>query len=487
MSYTELGNGDMRKHHIKHDTNRILAEMGDMGSREAITSYAEAVLKQHTKRKIGGYEVRVSFGLDELKPENPQDVQQAMGVIYLICKQLAPHSPCWVTMHGDGEGGCLHGHVMVVNQDVTTDHAVSHGLSHHHVACVADKICIENGLSTIGKPAFVKKPMLWQEVRDSESYYGRTLGDTILRIRNQSQSLEEFEEKLNAEGITLQETVKADKQSGEIHKGWTYHTKKGFAGERRSRRRAGKKLADDLKKGSIEQYFTEKQAEQKEVHTEIEPVLNKEMEKNTMNLNMIDITKKANRDNDSFLQSFILSDDDVIPMLDSLEVAHRSHGNPINRKRIMQIKDNPKDYIAMLQSDVDASRKEYIASKEYRDVLRKQETPSFYALQQIFKHSQSKAKNPVDRMINDMFAQMFAFLLIDVMTEHKQVQLNDAEEQLYESRKAMWDSEKRLKSAQKAIHNNTIISQGKGRNVSADMESVYEDYKQTMDKNLEID
>lgn len=480
MTYTEFGNGDMRKQHLKDNTNRILAEMGDMSSREAITSYAEAVLKQHANRKVGGYEVRVSFALDELNPDNPQDVQQAMGIIYLICKQLAPHSPCWVTMHGDGDGGCLHGHAMVVNQDVTTDRAVSHGLSHHHVAYTADKICIEHGLSTIGKPAFVKKPMLWEEVRESESYYSQALGDTIVRIRNQSQSLAEFEDSLNAEGITLLETVKTDKQTGEIHTGWTYHTQKGFAGEKRSRRRAGKKLADDLKKNSIEQYFTEKQAEQKEIHTEIKPVIDTEMEEKKMDLSGIDYTKKVNR-KDAFLQSFVVSEDDVISMFGSLLVAHRSDGAPINRKRIMQLKDDPNDFIATLQSDLKASREEFMASKENRDEVKKQKAPSFYALQQIFKLSQSKASNPVDRMMNDMFAQLFAFLLKDGMTKLKQGQLKVAEEKLYTNRKAMWDSEKRLKFAKEAIRNNS-----KGRKVNVNVESVYDEYKRARDENLEI-
>lgn len=488
MTYTELGNGDMRKQHLKAGTNRILAEMGDMGSREAITSYAEDMLKQHANRKIGGYEIRVSFALDELNPDNPQDVQQAMGISYLICKQLAPNSPCWVTMHGDGDGGCLHAHAMVVNYDVTTDRAVSHGLSHHHVACTADKICIESGLSTIGKPAFVKNPMLWEEIRDSESYYSRTLGDTILRIRNESLSLEEFEKKLNAEGITLQETMKADKQTGEIHTGWTYHTKKGFAGEKRARRRAGKKLADDLKKDSIEQYFTEKQAEQKEMQTEIKPVINNEVEENMMGFKGfkgIDYSKKVSQ-NDSFLQSFVLSEDDVIPMLDSLSKAHRRNGNSINRNRIMELKDNPNDYIATLQSDLDASRKEYMASKEYRDVLQKQELPSLYALKEIFKISQSKAQNPIDRMMNDMFAQLFAFLLDDAMTKHKQGQLKVVEEQLYDSRKSMWDSEKRLKLAQEAIRNSSI-SEGKRRKVRGGIESVYEKSQEEIREDLEMD
>lgn len=477
MTYTELGNGDTRKQHLKANTNRILAEMGDMGSREAITSYAEAILKQHANRKVGGYEVRVSFALDELNPDNPQDVQQAMGIIYLICKQLAPYSSCWVTMHGDGDGGCLHGHAMMVNHDVTTDHAVSHGLSHHHVSCIADKICIEHGLSTIGKPAFVKKPMLWEEVRESESYYSQALGDTILRIRNQSQSLAEFEDKLNTEGITLQETIKTDKQTGEIHTGWTYHTQKGFAGEKRSRRRAGKKLADDLKKNSIEEYFIERQAEQKEMHTEIKPVINTETEEEKMDLSGIDYTKKANR-KDDFLQDFNVSEDDVISILGSLEVAYRGHGKSTNRERILELKDDPNDFIAKLQSDLKDSKKEFMASKENRDEVRKQKAPSFYALQQIFKLSQSKAKNPVERMMNDMFAQLFAFLLDDAITKHKQGQLKVAEEELYANRKVMWDSEKRLKYAKELICNNSI-SEGKGRKVSVNIESVHDEYKRT--------
>lgn len=52
----------------------------------------------------------ISWAIDELDPGRTDDVQRAMEYAYLLCHELALDSSCWVTMHVDGEGGCVHAH-----------------------------------------------------------------------------------------------------------------------------------------------------------------------------------------------------------------------------------------------------------------------------------------------------------------------------------------------------------------------------------------
>lgn len=127
MTYTELGKGKQRKEHIENGTNRIVAQFGDKPSREAFVAYCENSMSRHPNALNEGFELRVSWATDELDPNNPDDIQRGMEHAYLLCHELAPDSPCWVTMHTDGDGGCVHAHATIVNHDVRTGLAINKG------------------------------------------------------------------------------------------------------------------------------------------------------------------------------------------------------------------------------------------------------------------------------------------------------------------------------------------------------------------------
>lgn len=125
MSYTEYGEGDMRRGHIANGTNRIVSEFGDMPSRADFITYCECNRYRHPNAVNEGFELRISWSPDELNPNEPDDVQRAMEYSYLLSHELAPDSPCWVTMHTDGEGECVHAHVTIVNHDLRTGLAIN--------------------------------------------------------------------------------------------------------------------------------------------------------------------------------------------------------------------------------------------------------------------------------------------------------------------------------------------------------------------------
>lgn len=103
MAYTELGEGKKRTENIQNGTNRIAAQMGDGDSREEFVRFCSAMKRQNQGRENEGFEVRVSWAPEELSKDNPEDIQRACEYGYLLCKEVAPNAPCWVTVHTDGE------------------------------------------------------------------------------------------------------------------------------------------------------------------------------------------------------------------------------------------------------------------------------------------------------------------------------------------------------------------------------------------------
>lgn len=171
MSYTEYGEGDKRREHIANGTNRIVSEFGDMPSRADFITYCECNKYRHPNAVNEGFELRISWSPDELNPNEPDDVQRAMEYSYLLSHELAPDSPCWVTMHTDGEGECVHAHVTIANHDVRTGLAINKGdtsLYSPRVRAVNDELSLAYNFEVLG-PAKSKTEVkeTWSERRMS--------------------------------------------------------------------------------------------------------------------------------------------------------------------------------------------------------------------------------------------------------------------------------------------------------------------------------
>ncbi|MFR1168227.1 MAG: hypothetical protein ACLSDQ_11995, partial [Adlercreutzia equolifaciens] len=89
--------GKKRTRNIREKTNRIAAQMGDMGTREDFIRFCSAMRRQSQGTRLNeGYELRVSWSPEELSRDSPEDIQRACEYDYLLCKEVAPNAPCWV-------------------------------------------------------------------------------------------------------------------------------------------------------------------------------------------------------------------------------------------------------------------------------------------------------------------------------------------------------------------------------------------------------
>ena len=244
--------------------------------------------------------------------------------------------------------------------------------------------------------------------------------------------MDEFKRNLELVGVTLKETVKTDKKTGEVTTGWSYKAVDEWGPKRRSRKRRASNLADDLTKEGVEAYFAEKEAQvQEQAAVQPEPATVQEPAPEQA----VAAEPQPDSQAEPSFDVYSVEESDVVQMAGDLQRAHidrcRESGEPFMGERygqLMEAERHPEEQLAKLQAEVDAARREFHASKEARD-----------------------AKDPVSRMMADMTAMMLRMLIQQAMEEQRRREREAAERRLYESRRNMWDAEKRLKSAEKAL------------------------------------
>ena len=454
MSYTELGEGKKRTRNIREGTNRIAAQMGDMGTREDFIRFCTAMRRQSQGTRLNeGYELRVSWSPEELSKDSPEDIQRACEYGYLLCKEVAPNAPCWVTVHTDGEGGCVHVHATIANHDLVSGTAIAHGTDHATVKRKNDRLSREMGFTVVG-PEPAKERTTWAERKEQfgiESFE-RLLGNRVEDARNHASNMEEFLEELKIRDVELTETRKVDKKTGEETVGWSYKSHDLYGKSKRKRRRRASNLADDLTREGIEAYFEEKQRgleaqEQDAPAPEVLPDVPETAE------------PEEQPSTDSALDVYDLDQSDVSEMASDLQKAHihrsREEGKPFmdeRYERLVEAQNHPDEQLAKLREDVDAARREFHASKEALDTLQNP-CPGLLAGMHVFAKAGRNSKDPVSRMMADMTAMMLRMMIQQVLAEERRRQREEAEKRVYESRKNMWDAEKRLKAAEKALSN----------------------------------
>lgn len=404
MSYTELGEGKKRTRNIREKTNRIAAQMGDMGTREDFIRFCSAMRRQSQGTRLNeGYELRVSWSPEELSRDNPEDIQRACEYGYALCKEVAPNAPCWVTVHTDGEGGCVHVHATIANHDLVSGTAIAHGTDHATVKRKNDRLSREMGFTVVG-PEPAREKTTWAERKGQfgiESFE-RVLGNRVADARDHASNMEEFLEELKVRGVELTETRKVDEKTGEETVGWSYKSRDPYGKSRRKRRRRASNLADDLTREGIEAYF---EAKQRELEAPEQDAPAPEV--------LPDVPETAG----------------------PAEPAEQPSAD-----FALDVYDLDRAYVSEMASDL----------QKALDTLQKP-FPGLLAGMHVFAKAGRDAKDPVSRMMADMTAMMLRMMIQEALAEERRRQREEAERRVYESRKNMWDAEKRLKAAEKAL------------------------------------
>lgn len=264
LEYVAYGNGsEGARHRRDRDMVRALAVECDFSSIEEMAEFAKRVRLAHPNRRVEAHEVRISWGLDELDPARPRDVQRAMEYARSLADTISPGTPVTIVAHGDGVGGCLHIHMVMLNvTDLQTMAAIRERWRDHRVlAAIADELATQRGMKVVERNSHegaweIRRAELEGEIeseleRVGDGKWSRKLRDdtVALHIGNvidkvldehlgEIHSLDDFEQMLAAHGVGIIKKPVDGKTDG-----WTYTAEVGLEGKRRRRRCKASKIS----------------------------------------------------------------------------------------------------------------------------------------------------------------------------------------------------------------------------------------------------
>lgn len=199
--------------------------------------------------QIQVYRIIQSFGLDELDPNNPEDIIKANEIGNRLAHELYPDRQCAIVTHGDGEGGKLHNHIIVNSIDFTTGKALRGDAKEWTtIRDKSDEILPDFGLTPLSKEK-AKNSRSIGELKQSAA--GKYVWKDDLKKR--------IEESLNDPYVIDQETFIEDMGMRGIEvrfrgkKGVSYGFKDKDDKERVSR---GGKLGTSFDRSAVEETFS---------------------------------------------------------------------------------------------------------------------------------------------------------------------------------------------------------------------------------------
>lgn len=220
-------------------------------------------------RKVEALSIVQSFSPDELDRRSADDVRACHFAGQLLAEELYPGVPVLVVTHTDGDGGCLHNHLLVVN-DGADGRALSARLrSHRTVSRANDAVMRSLSLSVIGDEAET-----WAQKRESipEGAFERELGDAVCAALSEGgvYSVGTFRDALARHGVHLEEVplkergadgrkrVVTDGAGRPVVAGWRYA--KRYSGDegtprKAMRRRRASNLCAEFTRESILEAF----------------------------------------------------------------------------------------------------------------------------------------------------------------------------------------------------------------------------------------
>lgn len=201
-------------------------------------------VRRETGRKVEAYGLRISWAHDELDPGDPESIARALDMTREAVHALYPHCEFHAAVHMDGEGGCVHTHTEIINNDETTGRAITRNRTHRAASKVADEVSAANGI----EPKAAQRGCTWEQRRrtlsmnEEKNRFDLWLGDTLQECRKSSSSRREFLQKVADSGVEVR--IKRDDQGREI--GITYAAEDQFSSRKAKRRRAGSRIASDF-------------------------------------------------------------------------------------------------------------------------------------------------------------------------------------------------------------------------------------------------
>lgn len=174
------------------DADRAAAFYATTGDADSFVRFANRSAMLHSNRRIVAFNVVQSWPVSEFDKHNPDDVRRANELGREYARRLGAKDYSVVT-HIDGKGGCIHNHIVILNNSV--DNKALQGLHWQRVVAINDKLMLDNGLSTPDKSPDRQSERAIHAALDGEPLEYDPIEDLKQRIRDaasESTDLESF-------------------------------------------------------------------------------------------------------------------------------------------------------------------------------------------------------------------------------------------------------------------------------------------------------
>ena len=174
------------------DADRAAAFFSTTGDADSFVAYANRSAVLHSNRRIVAFNVVQSWPTTEFDKNNPSDVHIANELGREYARRLGAKDYSVVT-HIDGKGGCVHNHIVMINNSV--DDKALQGLHWQRVVAINDKLMLDHGLSTPDKSPDRQSERAIHASLDGEPLKYDPIEDLKRRIRDaaaESTDLESF-------------------------------------------------------------------------------------------------------------------------------------------------------------------------------------------------------------------------------------------------------------------------------------------------------
>jgi hypothetical protein len=185
------------------DADRAAAFFATTGDADSFVRFAARNAALHSNRRIVAFNVVQSWPVSELDKNNPADVRRANELGREYARRLGAKDYSVVT-HIDGKGGCVHNHIVMVNNSV--DDKALQGLHWQRVVAINDKLMLDNGLSTPDKSPDRQSERAIHAALDGEPLKYDPVEDLKQRIRDaaaESTDLESFTANLAQRDVSV--------------------------------------------------------------------------------------------------------------------------------------------------------------------------------------------------------------------------------------------------------------------------------------------
>lgn len=201
-----MGRQDIRGHNGNEKRNQLIGTVNMLPGVRWEVQMGKYWNRASAKHKVQLIQLILSWSKRELNPDDPDDMEKALDIAMDMVNEHYPDRQALIFIQTDGEGGCVHAHILVNDVSMTDNRGCSQWQRYHpQVMKWNDEITSRYTALDNGKAEPDKVPH-WQRVRHArgEYVYQDDIKSRVRAAMDGAGSEAEFRQRLADAGVTYE-------------------------------------------------------------------------------------------------------------------------------------------------------------------------------------------------------------------------------------------------------------------------------------------